>query len=184
MKYKGERIYLSEFTREDFDLFYSVFSNDQVMKYALIDKYTSREDILPYFEEVLENNSSKEDRKAYEFAVYLNTNGHFIGFAGIEIYKKNTSGGCGEIGYFLLPQHWGNGYATEISKLLIAISFKEIKLHGVAARCNANNLKSEKVMQKLGMTKEGEFRKVRFKDNQWVNEQEYCILVEEWKQDN
>lgn len=36
-------------------------------------------------------------------------------------------------------------------------------------------------MQKAGMTKEGEFHKVRYKKGHWDNEMNYSILVEEWE---
>jgi ribosomal-protein-alanine N-acetyltransferase len=179
----SERLYFKEFTKGEFDLFYSVFSNGQVMKYALMDKYESEKDILPYFNRVLENNTACINRKAFEFAVYSCEDDSFVGFADIEVHNKNAVGGCGEIGYFLLPEFWGKGYATEIAKMLLDICFKNINLHRVSARCNSNNLQSERVMKKIGMIKEGEFRKVRFKNNQWENEYQYSILIEEWEKD-
>ncbi|QGQ96590.1 N-acetyltransferase [Paenibacillus psychroresistens] len=182
MIYRSERLNYREFTENDFHLFYSVFSNEQVMRYALIEKFNCEEDILPYFKKVLKNNITIENRNAYEFAVFLTSDDSFIGFADIEIHNKNNLGGCGEIGYFLIPSFWGNGYATEISNLLSEICFKHINLHRVAARCNSNNLQSEKIMKKVGMTKEGEFRRVRFKNGEWENEQHYSILLDEWEQ--
>lgn len=159
----------------------SYFSNENVMKYALMDRCQSREELLPYFKEVLKNNTAVEKRKAYEYGVYLTADDTFIGFADIEVYISNSYGGCGEIGYFFLPQFWGHGYAAEAARMLLEISFNHIRLHRVCASCNSNNVNSEKIMQKIGMKKEGEFRKVRFKDGHWDNELRYSILAEEWK---
>lgn len=181
MNFKSERLLFKEFQESDFHLFFSVFSNEQVMKYALLDRFSCEEDILPYFTEVLDNNITVKNRKAYEFAVFLSSTDTFVGFADIVIHYQNSIATCGEIGYFLLPPFWGNGFATEISKTLIEFCFTELKLHKVTARCNANNLRSERVMKKAGMVKEGEFRKARFKNGQWDNELHYNILVEEWK---
>lgn len=181
MQHNSDRLCFREFSSADFALFYAVFSNEQVMHYALIDKFDSEKDILPFFERVMDNYTRKIDRKAFEFAVYLSSDNSFVGFASIEIHNKNTAGGCAEIGYFLLPQFWGKGYATEIAKMLVAVCFKVLGLHRVSARCNSNNLRSEKVMKKAGMIKEGELKKVRFKHNQWVNELQYGILVEDWE---
>lgn len=151
------------------------------MKYAYIDKYESEEELLPYFNNVLKNNNiSIENRMAYEYAVFSKTEDCFIGFADIDIHKKNSSGGYGEIGYFLLPEFWGRGYATEIATMLIEVGFKHINLHKIEASCNYNNLESENIMQKIGMVKEGELRKIRCKDNRWDNEKRYSILIEEW----
>jgi len=182
MENNSGRLIFKEFNEEDLDLFYSVFSNEQTMKYALLDRYTRKEDILPYFRKVLENNKTINNREAYEYAVYLCSNGDFICFADIEVYNQNNFGGCGEIGYFLLPEFWGNGFATEIANMLLNICFSHLNLHRVSASCNSNNLQSEKIMKKIGMVKEGELRKTRFKNGNWDNELKYSILVEEWKQ--
>lgn len=181
MEYRSDRLIFREFSEDDFNLFYSLFSNEQVMNYTLLDRYTREEELMPYFQKVLENNKTTKNRKAYEFAVFLSSDSSFIGMADIEVYYQNAYGGCGEIGYLLLPDFWGKGYATEIANKLLEISFRDIKLHKISASCNVNNSQSRKVMEKIGMIKEGEFRKVRFKHGEWVNEYKYGILAEEWK---
>jgi ribosomal-protein-alanine N-acetyltransferase len=77
----------------------------------------------------------------------------------------------------MLPEFWGKGYGTEMAKILLKIGFNDVQLHKLYARCNVNNSVSKKVMENIGMKKEGELRKVRFKDNMWVNEFVYGILV-------
>jgi Acetyltransferases, including N-acetylases of ribosomal proteins len=150
------------------------------MKYALLDVYRSEEEFLPYFREIMNHNTS-DNRVSYEFAVISEYTGEYIGFADIEIHLMNDNGGCAEIGYFLKPEYWGHGYASEIAATLIEICFLNLQLHRVTARCNSNNSKSEKVMLKAGMVKEGEFRKVRYKDGHWDNELHYSILIDDWK---
>lgn len=93
---------------------------------------------------------------------------------------KNAFGGYSEIGYFLLKDFWGKGYAAEIAARLIDYCFEELKLHKVYASCNASNIQSEKVMFKSGMIKEGVLRKQRFKNSQWRDEIRYSIIVDEW----
>lgn len=180
MNYSSERLYFREFNENDFELLYSIYSNDRVMKYTYLDKYDRKEELRPYFEEILKNNQEGTKRQAYEFAVFL-LDGSFVGMAEIEISIINEYGGIGEIGYYTLPSFWGNGYTTEIAKLLLEIGFRDIKLHRLYGRCNVNNLASKRVMEKIGMKKEGELRKVRFKEMEWVNEFSYGILLEEWK---
>jgi [ribosomal protein S5]-alanine N-acetyltransferase len=184
MRFGSERLIYREFTENEFHLFYSVFSNESIMKYALMDRYECKDDALPYFQKVLKNNLMTENRKAFEFAVSFTSNGDFIGFADIEIHDLNCCGGSGEIGYFILPDFWGHGYATETANALIELCFMHLNLHRVTARCNANNIQSESVMKKAGMQKEGEFRKARFKNGRWENEQHYSILIEEWQEGN
>ncbi|HEX2926258.1 MAG TPA: GNAT family protein, partial [Ruminiclostridium sp.] len=99
----------------------------------------------------------------------------------IQIHSRNNSGGCGEVGYFLLPAYWGRGYATELADTLLDFGFTRLGLHKISARCNSNNLKSEGIMKKVGMTLEGELRKVRPKYGSWDDEKHYGILFDEWK---
>lgn len=180
MRVQSRRLSFREYREDDYSLFYSLFSNAQVMRYALMDVYRSLDDERAYFESILRNNHTPADRReAYQFAVFPKDGGPFVGFADIEIISRNDSGGCGEIGYFLLPEFWGNGFATEIANALMEICFAHLNLHRVFARCNANNIQSEQIMKKIGMIKEGEFRRARFKHGQWDNELHYAILSEE-----
>lgn len=179
MIFTGDRIILREWNESDFELFQHIFTNEQVMRYAYLDCFESIEELKDYFMEVLNNNNISQERKAYEYAVFLKSDDSFIGFADIEIYKKNEYGGHGEIGYFLLPTYWGKGYATEIAKLLIKIGFSEIGLHRLCASCNIENINSEHIMKKIGMKKEGHLRQVRFKNGTWQDELRYSILKEE-----
>jgi len=181
MEHRSERLIFRAFGEEDFDLFYSVFSDGDVMRYTLMDACTSAEALRPYFQTVLQNNETTENRRTYEYAVYTASTGDFIGLADIEIHY-NEKGGSGEIGYLLLPAHWGRGFATEIARTLLRICFSHLGLHRVCARCNGNNAQSEKIMQKTGMKKAGVFRKVRYKDGRWDDEIRYDILAEEWIQ--
>lgn len=180
MEFVSDRLIFREFREEDFERFYSVFSDEQVMKYAMMDRVASKEDVQPFFNRVLDHNRTTDGRKNYEFGLFLQASGQFVGFADMEVYRLHSSGGTGEIGYFLLPGHWGQGYASEIGTRLLEFGFDHVKLHRISASCNANNSGSEKVMRKIGMSKEGEIRKTRYKDGRWDNELKYGILLEEW----
>lgn len=181
MNLSSKRLNLRYFTREDFPLFYSVFSNEAVMRYAWIDKLNSEADAYPFFEGFINTDEDINENDSYAFAVFSKENNRFIGFADMLIYSRNDSGGCGEIGYFLLPEYWGMGYATELANTLIDFGFTRLGLHKISAKCNSNNLKSEGIMKKVGMTLEGELRKVRYKYGSWDDEKNYGILLEEWK---
>ncbi len=178
MIFNGDRIVFRKWKERDFALFQRIFTNEQVMRYAFLDCFESEEELKLYFKEVRYNTTLKSP-KAYEYAVFLKSDDTFIGFADIEIYKKNEYGGHGEIGYFLLPEYWGKGYATEIAKLLLEVGFSHIGLHRLCASCNIQNKNSEHIMKKIGMKKEGQIRQVRFKNGAWYDELRYSILKEE-----
>jgi ribosomal-protein-alanine N-acetyltransferase len=182
MEFKSERLYFREFGPDDYNKYSSVFSNEIVMRYAYMDKIADENEMISCFDQVIKNAEGKEKRNSYEFAVSLSSNNDFVGYACILVNYHFSRVKFGEIGYFLLPQHWGKGYATEIADTLTDICFTNLHMHKVAASCNINNPRSENVMKKIGMIKEAELRKERYKDGRWDNELRYGILLEEWEE--
>lgn len=180
MRLQSPRLTLREFQPEDYHLFSSVFSNPAVMQYAYMDCITNEDAMLSFFNKVMENNIATQKRANYEFAVFLSETKEFIGFADVEIKYHHTKAKHGEIGYFLLPQYWGRGFAVEIAQTLIEQCFEQLNLHKVVASCNADNYASEKVMKKVGMIREGKLRKERYKNGKWDDELRYGILIGEW----
>jgi len=180
MELATQRVNYRLFEKADFDLFYAVFSDKEIMRYAWIDEILSREKMMAFFEDFLSVGHMPNKNNSYAFAAFSREDGRFAGFADIQLHSHNENGGCGEIGYFLMQEFWGKGYATEFAGAMTDFGFESLKLHKVCARCNANNLKSENIMKKLGMTKEGELRKVRYKGGSWDDEKYYGILREEW----
>ena len=67
-----------------------------------MDRCTCTSEIMPYFNQILTNNSLGDDqRKAYEFAVFSKEDGAYAGIADIVLEIKNAAGGIAQIGYFL-----------------------------------------------------------------------------------
>jgi RimJ/RimL family protein N-acetyltransferase len=63
-----------------------------------------------------------------------------------------TAGGEAELGYRLLPEVWGLGYATEGARALIGHAFTELDLARVVATTMTLNLASRRVLEKAGLS--------------------------------
>ena len=72
----------------------------------------------------------------------------------------------------------GKGYAAEAARAAIEYLIREVGFHRIEAKCCTENTASERVMQKLGMNKEGILRE-RFcgKDGRWHDLAEYSLLA-------
>jgi ribosomal-protein-alanine N-acetyltransferase len=55
------------------------------------------------------------------------------------------------VNYFVAPQHRGRGFAPEALRALLNFGFTDLGLLRIQARCEPDNLSSERVMQKIGM---------------------------------
>lgn len=86
-----------------------------------------------------------------------------------------------EIGWVLGREHQRRGYATEAGKSLLAYAFESLQCHRVVATCQPENVASWRVMGKLGMRREGFFRKCILRPSgEWWDEYFYAILSEEY----
>jgi RimJ/RimL family protein N-acetyltransferase len=89
--------------------------------------------------------------------------------------------GQAEVGYVFNPAHHGHGYATEVVAALLKLGFESLGMHRVAARCDARNTASARVMERSGMRREAHLVQNEFLKGEWVDELIYAILRSEWE---
>jgi RimJ/RimL family protein N-acetyltransferase len=59
---------------------------------------------------------------------------------------------CVEIGWRLAAEHWGRGYATEAARAALMFGFEKLGLREIVSFTATANVRSRRVMEKLGMT--------------------------------
>ncbi len=67
-----------------------------------------------------------------------------------------------ELGYIFNPAYHNMGYATEASRAILDYGFDELKAHRIVAYCDPRNVASWRVLEKIGMEREGYFRQKAF----------------------
>jgi RimJ/RimL family protein N-acetyltransferase len=86
-----------------------------------------------------------------------------------------------EIGWVLAPAHQGRGYGAEAVAALLEICFDQLGLRRVTAACFAANESSWRLMERLGMRREGhQIRDSLHRERGWLDGFEYGLLAEEW----
>ncbi|MCC9146186.1 MULTISPECIES: GNAT family protein [unclassified Arthrobacter] len=87
-----------------------------------------------------------------------------------------------EIGYTIAPEFAGRGYASEAVAELVRICFEELGLRRVVAECFADNTASWRVMEKVGMRREGRSRQGSLhRSGRWLDDLRYALLADEWR---
>ncbi len=87
------------------------------------------------------------------WAVYLKENNKFIGWCG---FKRMIENNEIDLGYRFIPPAWGNGYATEAAKATLEYGLNTLKLKKIIAHAHADNIASQKILEKIGMQFIGE----------------------------
>ena len=89
----------------------------------------------------------------YDFAVVCRADGRMIGTCGFT--KFFFTDDAAEIGYVLNPAYQGQGLMTEAVAALLHFGFDHLPLHRIEARFMQENLRSRRLMERVGMTFEG-----------------------------
>lgn len=92
----------------------------------------------------------------------------FIGFVGLEppSFEAHFTPAV-EIGWRLGKEHWGRGYATEAAREALRYGFEEAGLDQIVSFAVPQNLRSRRVMERIGMTHDpaDDFDHPRFPDD-------------------
>ncbi|MCU1403801.1 MAG: anhydro-N-acetylmuramic acid kinase [Glaciihabitans sp.] len=79
-------------------------------------------------------------------------NGEFLGFAGLSEPRFTAAfTPCVEVGWRLARPAWGNGYATEAARAVVAYGFDTLELPEIVSFTTVDNRRSRAVMERLGM---------------------------------
>lgn len=121
---------------------------------------------------ITENELSKI--KNYTFAIENKSAKEFIGLIGLKLGNKKYR--RGEVWYKIHSDYWKKGYATESLKAVINYGFETLELHRIEAGCAVANIGSIKVLEKVGMIREGRGRQVLPLKLGWSDNFEYSLL--------
>jgi RimJ/RimL family protein N-acetyltransferase len=89
------------------------------------------------------------------WAAELREGGEFIGFIGLSVPRFEAAfTPCVEIGWRLVAKFWGRGLATEGARAAVRYGFENLGLPEIVSFTVPANLRSRRVMEKLGMAHE------------------------------
>ena len=95
------------------------------------------------------------------YAITLRADGALMGSVSLIVTRRHRRA---ELGYWLGVPFWGQGYMTEAAGVLVARGFALLDLHKIEATHMTRNPASGRVMEKIGMTREGLLREHVFKN--------------------
>lgn len=104
--------------------------------------------------------------------------GKVVGGVGLRIDVEHS---MGELGYSIAKRHWGRGLVVEAARAILEWGFRTCGLAKVYAIADARNAPSLRVMEKLGMSREGMLRSHLMLRDERIDAVYYGLLREEWE---
>ena len=170
--FQSERLGFRKYTEADVPLIIAMNQDEEVMRFFPF--CPSPEDTKAFMERM--NKTCDEKGYCYFAVDRLDTN-QLIGFIGLldQSYEAPFTP-CTDIGWRLMKEHWHKGFATEGALACLEYGFHRCGLKEVISTAPSINIPSLSVMQKIGMTKVGEFEHPRLSDYPHIRTCEYYSI--------
>ena len=173
-----ERLSLRPFREDDLDAFHTIQSRPDVVRYLYWEP-RSRDEAREMLERRILQTAIEQEGQGLHLAADLLESPGLVGHFNLFFVSQDHR--QGEIGFVVHPDHHGHGYGTEGARLMLRLGFEELGLHRIIGRCDARNAASARVMEHLGMRREGHLIENEWVKGEWTDEFVYAMLEEEWK---
>lgn len=148
---ESERLSVRHYTMDDAYNFFRLNGDEEIMRYIRPAK--NREETDEFLQQIIQRYQTEPLN--LRLALLEKTTGTFIGsFAIIPLEGTPDT----QIGYALLKEYWGKGYATEIVQVGLKYVFDILKLPIIFAVTRIENVSSQKVLLKNGFVFDKEFK--------------------------
>lgn len=174
---QSARLVLSPITMMDLEKIHALHSLPVTDQYNTLGIPAGLEETKSIIKDWVEKNTNGLYQN-FVFKIESKETKDFIGLIAINLGNEKFK--IAEVWYKLLPNFWNNGYATEALNRILEFGFKSLGLHRIEAGCAVGNLGSIRVLEKVGMTREGRKRKVLPLKTGWTDNFSFAILEEDY----
>ncbi|MDZ8225034.1 GNAT family N-acetyltransferase [Nostoc sp. ChiVER01] len=171
------RLLMRDFVEADWQAVFTYQSDPLYLRYSYWTHRTQKD--VCEFVQMFIDQQKEQPRTKFQLAIILKAENQLIGNCGIRVNDPEMREA--NIGYELNTQYWGQGYATEAAQAILKFGFEKLRMHRIWSCCVAQNVASVKVLEKIGMRREGHLRKKELIKGKWYDNFIYAILDHEWK---
>ena len=176
LRLETDRLVLRELHMEDADFLFQEWSDPEVTRFMCdedpLQKIEQAEDFLRQFQ-ALEKNPN-----LIWWGIQSKADGGLIGTCGF--FRWDQKHHRAEMGYDLSPYSWGQGLMPEALRAILQFGFEEMNLNRIEAMVHVENLRSQRVLTKLGFQREGLLRDYYCREGVYNDQVEYSLLQREW----
>ena len=171
-----ERILMRAIELDDAPDVFQFAKDPDVLKYSIGDYHQSEEESERFIQSI---HHAYENNLAGIWGITIKPDPTVVGTCGFELWFPDHY--RAEIGYSLVKRLWHKGYGTEAVKAMIEFGFtSELKLNRIEATCQEGNIYSSRILEKMGMKREGLLRKHTYSRGVFNDVYMYSLLKSEY----
>lgn len=171
-----QRLVIRRITMADVGDIYEYGRDPEVARHVLWDAYQSVGEAKTYVKYVQRQYRLNEPAS---WGIELKATGRLIGTIGFMWWNQEYR--SAEVGYSLSHAYWNQGLMTEALRAVVHFGFEEMNLNRIEAQHETTNPASGRVMEKIGMKKEGVLRQRLRNKGKYVDVALYAVLRGEWR---
>lgn len=171
-----ERLWLREWISSDVPLIHQMLADPAIAPFHTLPSPLSLETVANTLKSTFKDQQNSS-RKHFGWSIFSKADGSFVGEIGLQGAPVRFR--SAEIYYTIHTAYWGKGIATEAAKSVTAFAFQQLKLHRLEAGVETTNLGSIRVLEKIGMRREGLRRKILPMSDGWRDNYLYAMLEED-----
>lgn len=142
---RTDRLSIIPFSQEDGSLLHRMFTDDTVRQYLWDDIIVSEHEV----EDILKVNDVLFTKREFGLWKVIRVEDQVVvGFTGLWFFFDEPQP---QLLYGLMPDYFGNGYATEVARAIIQYAFDQLGFAYVHAATDPDNTASNKVAERLEM---------------------------------
>ena len=145
-----KRLRLRRFAPDDVDTLHALDSDPRVMRYIGDGRTSCRDETQAAIDRILARYRDHPGQGVWHAS--RRDDGRFVGWVSL---KHAGDSPDIEIGYRLVHDAWGQGFATELARAMVVRGFEVLGLTRIIGVTHPDNLASQRVLRKIGMRDEG-----------------------------
>lgn len=173
----SKRVRLRAVEREDLPRFQRWLNDKEVYAGLQIYLPLSRIDEENWFENML-----KCPPEEHSLAIEVCQGDAWVHVGSCGFHGIDHRLGSGELGIFIgEKQFWGQGYGTQVMRMLLQHGFQTLNLHRIFLRVFENNLRAIRSYERAGFVHEGRMRQAEYQDGRYLDVLLMSVLRPDWE---
>jgi ribosomal-protein-alanine N-acetyltransferase len=118
------------------------------------------------------------DDHGYAYLIFADTDSKLIGGLNLSNVRRGVAQ-TASLGYWIGAPYAGRGLMTDAVRVTLRFAFGVLRLNRLEAACLPSNAASQRVLEKVGFTREGRARRYLKINDQWQDHDLFALLQDD-----